>query len=66
VPGEADAWDFGVGAGFYLDATQAPWATHWRMESWLLERAAAAGVAGAPVLQRTGICWATRWAATAR
>ena len=37
VPGEADAWDFGVGAGFYLDATQAPWATHWRMESWLLE-----------------------------
>jgi S-formylglutathione hydrolase len=25
VPGEADAWDFGVGAGFYLDATQAPW-----------------------------------------
>jgi S-formylglutathione hydrolase len=37
VPGEADAWDFGVGAGFYLDATQAPWATHWRMESWLLD-----------------------------
>jgi hypothetical protein len=36
VPGEADSWDFGVGAGFYLDATQAPWATHWRMESWLL------------------------------
>lgn len=37
VPGEADAWDFGVGAGFYLDATQAPWATHWRMESYLLD-----------------------------
>ncbi|WP_312302682.1 S-formylglutathione hydrolase [Pulveribacter sp.] len=36
VPGEADAWDFGVGAGFYLDATQAPWSAHWRMESWLL------------------------------
>lgn len=36
VPGEADAWDFGVGAGFYLDATQAPWSTHWRMESYLL------------------------------
>jgi S-formylglutathione hydrolase len=35
VPSEADAWDFGVGAGFYLDATQAPWATHWRMESYL-------------------------------
>ena len=36
VAGEADAWDFGVGAGFYLDATQAPWSTHWRMESYLL------------------------------
>lgn len=36
VAGEADAWDFGVGAGFYLDATQAPWSPHWRMESWLL------------------------------
>ncbi|MFZ5550395.1 MAG: S-formylglutathione hydrolase [Pseudomonadota bacterium] len=36
VPGEADAWDFGVGAGFYLDATEAPWAPHWRMESYLL------------------------------
>ena len=36
VPGEADAWDFGVGAGFYLDATQPPWAAHWRMESWLM------------------------------
>lgn len=35
VPGEADAWDFGVGAGFYLDATQAPWKQHWRMESYL-------------------------------
>ena len=37
VAGEADAWDFGVGAGFYLDATQAPWATHWRMESYLVQ-----------------------------
>ena len=36
VPGEADSWDFGVGAGFYLNATQAPWAPHWRMESYLM------------------------------
>ncbi|CAN5142102.1 S-formylglutathione hydrolase [soil metagenome] len=35
VTGESDSWDFGVGAGFYLDATQAPWAKHWRMESYL-------------------------------
>jgi len=37
VPGEADSWDFGVGAGFYLDATEAPWAANWRMESWLID-----------------------------
>ncbi|UFU11791.1 S-formylglutathione hydrolase [Ideonella dechloratans] len=37
VSGEADHWDFGVGAGFYLDATQAPWAGHWCMESYLLQ-----------------------------
>ena len=37
LPGEADAWDFGVGAGFYLDATQAPWAAHWRMETYVTE-----------------------------
>jgi len=35
VPGEADSWDFGLGAGFYLDATQAPWSSHYRMESYL-------------------------------
>ncbi|WP_342619901.1 S-formylglutathione hydrolase [Rhodoferax sp. GW822-FHT02A01] len=37
VAGEADAWDFGVGAGFYLDATQAPWSRHYRMESYLMD-----------------------------
>ena len=37
VAGESDSWDFGVGAGFYLDATQPPWSRHWRMESWLLQ-----------------------------
>jgi S-formylglutathione hydrolase len=36
VAGEAESWDFGVGAGFYLDATAAPWRTHWRMESYLV------------------------------
>ncbi len=35
APGEADSWDFGVGAGFYLDATEAPWESHWRMEGYL-------------------------------
>ena len=33
--GESDSWDFGTAAGFYLDATQAPWAKNWRMESYI-------------------------------
>ncbi len=36
VAGEAESWDFGVGAGFYLDATETPWSTHYRMESYLI------------------------------
>lgn len=35
VPGEDDGWDLGTGAGFYLDATQEPWRTHYRMESYV-------------------------------
>jgi S-formylglutathione hydrolase len=35
VPGESASWDFGVGAGFYVDATQEPWATHYRMYSYV-------------------------------
>lgn len=31
------AYDMGQGAGFYLDATEAPWAPHFRMESWLID-----------------------------
>lgn len=35
IDGASAAWDFGHGAGFYLDATQAPWSRHFRMESWV-------------------------------
>ncbi|HZY18372.1 MAG TPA: S-formylglutathione hydrolase [Ramlibacter sp.] len=52
---EAD-WDFGTGAGFYLDATQPPWSTRWRMESWItgeLRELVMAGFGGLP--ERTGI-----------
>ena len=35
LPGEDADWDFGTGAGFYLDATQAPWATNYRMGSYV-------------------------------
>ena len=35
IPGEDETWDFGTGAGFYLDATEEPWRRHYRMESWV-------------------------------
>lgn len=35
LPGEADSWDFGAGAGFYVDATAQPWAAHYRMDSYI-------------------------------
>jgi S-formylglutathione hydrolase len=36
VPGDPDnAYDFGKGAGFYVDATQAPWSKHYRMRSYV-------------------------------
>jgi S-formylglutathione hydrolase len=36
VPDDAQgAYDFGLGAGFYVDATQEPWTKHYRMRSYL-------------------------------
>jgi S-formylglutathione hydrolase len=32
---DADSYDLGKGAGFYLNATQQPWATHYRMFDYL-------------------------------
>ena len=37
LPGDREHWDFGVGAGFYLDATEAPWSAHYRMYSYMTE-----------------------------
>jgi len=35
IPGDADHWDFGYSAGFYLDATEAPWSQNYRMYSYV-------------------------------
>jgi S-formylglutathione hydrolase len=35
IAGDADSWDFGQGAGFYVDATQPPWSTNYRMYSYV-------------------------------
>ena len=36
-PGDEEHWDFGQGAGFYLDATQAPWSAAYRMYTYVTE-----------------------------
>lgn len=36
-PGEDDDWDFGTGAGFYVDATVAPWSERYRMYSYITQ-----------------------------
>lgn len=36
VEGESDSWDFGVGAGFYLNATQGKWG-NWRMYDYVVD-----------------------------
>ncbi|KAF3886559.1 MULTISPECIES: S-formylglutathione hydrolase [Nostocales] len=36
IPGEDDEWDFGTGAGFYVDATVEPWSSHYHMYSYVV------------------------------
>jgi S-formylglutathione hydrolase len=35
IVGEEGDWDFGTGAGFYVDATQEPWSRNYRMSSYV-------------------------------
>ena len=37
VQGEGDDWDFGTGAGFYLDATEPAWRDHYRMYTYIVD-----------------------------
>ncbi len=37
IPGEDDSYDLGTGAGFYVNATQAPWAPHYRMYDYVVD-----------------------------
>ena len=50
VPDDPDgAWDFGLGAGFYVNATQAPWATHYRMYDYVFRELPELVLASQPV-----------------
>jgi S-formylglutathione hydrolase len=56
LPGESDSWDFGVAAGFYLDATQEPWAKNYRMYSYITQELRALIESQFPVdAARTGL-----------
>ena len=46
---DADGYDFGKGAGFYVDATQGPWSAHYRMWSYVTEELPALIAAEFPV-----------------
>jgi len=35
IKGDRDSWDFGVGAGFYVDATESPWKENYNMYSYV-------------------------------
>jgi S-formylglutathione hydrolase len=37
IAGEEEDWDFGTGAGFYVDAIEAPWRSHYRMYSYVTQ-----------------------------
>ncbi|HXA93585.1 MAG TPA: S-formylglutathione hydrolase [Steroidobacteraceae bacterium] len=49
LPGDSESWDFGVGAGFYLDATAEPWSRHYRMYSYVTQELPALIEASFPV-----------------
>ena len=57
IPGDEASWDFGLGAGFYVDATVAPWSESYRMYGYVtreLPEVVAAGFSADP--GRQSIC----------
>ncbi len=58
VPRDTEgAWDFGLGAGFYVDATEPPWSTHYRMRSYVERELPKVIAESLPAdLTRVGIC----------
>jgi S-formylglutathione hydrolase len=56
LDGATGDWEFGEGAGFYLDATEAPWASRFRMHSYVVSELPALIAAHFPVdASRSGI-----------
>ncbi|WP_097459246.1 S-formylglutathione hydrolase [Mangrovitalea sediminis] len=55
LPGEHDSYDFGSGAGFYLNATQAPWSQHYRMYDYVTDELPRLVQAEFPVTRKAAI-----------
>ncbi len=50
VPDDPEAaYDFGLGAGFYVNATQAPWSRHYRMYDYVMRELPALVTANLPI-----------------
>lgn len=57
IPGEDERYDFGSGAGFYVNATRLPWARHYRMYDYVADELPALLRAHFPVLaEHESIC----------
>lgn len=55
LPGEHDSYDLGSGAGFYVNATQKPWAGHYRMYDYVTRELPELVESNFPVTDRRGI-----------
>ena len=56
LPGDRESWDFGIAAGFYLDATEAPWSKHYHMDRYVVDELPAVIAANFPAdAARSGI-----------
>lgn len=57
IEGDAENWDFGVGAGFYVDATREPWSKHYKMYSYVRDELRETVLAELPIDgSRLSIC----------
>jgi S-formylglutathione hydrolase len=55
IQGEDDAYDFGSGAGFYIDATAAPWNKNYKMESYITSELPKALFSSFPLLDSSRV-----------
>jgi S-formylglutathione hydrolase len=55
LPNEHDSYDLGSGAGFYINATQEPWASHYRMYDYIVDELPALMTQHCPVSDRCSI-----------